>query len=106
VLDYGLAGLSIGLGLCFYSAYQLFLPVLGLGGLLILQREWPRRHNLLWGAAVVLVGALLVIAPVLQFAIERPDQYFARVEKTSLFAGKAPEERLPALRANTLKHLG
>lgn len=104
-LDFTLAGVALGLGLCYYSAFQLFLPVVGIGGLWLAWRERARWDRLWTGAALMLVAALLVIAPVVKYAWEKPDSYFARVQKTSLFAGKEPEERLPALWTNTRKHL-
>ena len=110
VLDFSLAGVGVGLGLCFYSAFQLFLPVLAVGGLWLALAggRWRARGQwarLLTGAVIALVAAALVIAPVVKYALEKPDSYFARVQKTSLFSGKEPEERLPALWTNTHKHL-
>ena len=48
---------------------------------------------------------MLVFAPVALFAYENPDAYFDRTRDTSLFADKTPDERLPALIDNTVKHL-
>lgn len=48
---------------------------------------------------------LLVVAPVVKFAYEKPDVYFERTRDTSIFANKTPEERLPALLENVRKHL-
>jgi 4-amino-4-deoxy-L-arabinose transferase-like glycosyltransferase/DNA-binding beta-propeller fold protein YncE len=105
VLDFALAGVAVGLGLCFYPAFQLFLGVLGLFVLVVAWRERSKWRSLVIGLAVSLLALLLVIAPVAKYALERPESYFARVQKTSLFSGKAPEERLPALWENTRKHL-
>lgn len=46
-----------------------------------------------------------VFAPLALFAYKKPELYFSRTQDTSLFAGKAPEERLPALMENARKHL-
>lgn len=103
--DYMLAGAALGLGLCFYAAFQLFVAVIGLFVLLLLLcvRGFWRRH---WAGLVILVcTTLLIIAPVLKFAYEKPEMYFERTRDTSLFANKTPEQRLPALLENTRKHL-
>jgi hypothetical protein len=105
VLDFTLAGIAIGLGLCFYAAFQLFLVVLALFVLVVAWQERTQWRTLVAAIAIGALATMLVIAPVAKFALERPDSYFARVQATSLFAGKVPEERLPALWENTRKHL-
>jgi sugar lactone lactonase YvrE/4-amino-4-deoxy-L-arabinose transferase-like glycosyltransferase len=103
--DFAWTGLALGLGLCSYSAFQLFGPVLALFLVVVVARERQRWPRLVTGMAVAVVAAVLVIAPVAKFAWERPDRYFARIETTSILAVTAPDERLPALWANTVKHL-
>lgn len=105
VLDFAMAGIATGLGLCFYSAFQLFLVVLALFVLVMAWQERARWRTLWGGLAISAIAALLVIAPLAKFVLVKPDRYFARVQTTSLFSGKAPEERLPALWANARKHL-
>ena len=103
--DFGLAGLSLGLGLSFYAAFQLFVVVVGLFvlALLVMRRSFFRRY---WSGLLAMgLLALLVIAPVILFAYENPDIYFDRTRDTSLFADKTPDQRLPALVNNTVKHL-
>ncbi|RIK41936.1 MAG: hypothetical protein DCC55_10410 [Chloroflexi bacterium] len=103
--DYALAGLCLGLGFCFYAAFQLFVGVVVLFvlALILFERGFWRRH---WHGLALLFGvALLVIAPVVKFAYEKPEVYFARTSDTSIFARKSAEERLPALLENTRKHL-
>jgi streptogramin lyase/4-amino-4-deoxy-L-arabinose transferase-like glycosyltransferase len=103
--DFALAGLSLGLGLCFYAAFQLFVGVIGLFllALILFERGFLRR---VW-LGLILMGctALLVIAPVIKFAYEKPDIYFERTKDTSIFANKAPDEQIPALLENVRKHL-
>ena len=105
VLDFALAGVAVGLGLCFYSAFQLFLLVLAIFVLVVAWQEHRRWRTLVAGLAISVVAALLVVAPVVKYAMAKPESYFSRVQTTSLFSGKAPEERLPALWTNTRKHL-
>jgi 4-amino-4-deoxy-L-arabinose transferase-like glycosyltransferase/sugar lactone lactonase YvrE len=103
--DFGLAGLSLGLGLCFYAAFQLFVIVVAvfLLALLVMRRGFFRQY---WpGLVAMALMALLVFAPVLLFAYDNPDDYFGRTRDTSLFADKSPEQRMPALIDNTVKHL-
>ncbi|MCC6456504.1 MAG: glycosyltransferase family 39 protein [Caldilineaceae bacterium] len=105
VLDFTLAGVAIGLGLCFYSAFQLFLGVIGI---FVLVAAWQERGRwrVLWGGlAISALAAALVVAPLIKYVLAKPESYFARVQATSLFADKAPEERIPALWKNTRKHL-
>jgi streptogramin lyase/4-amino-4-deoxy-L-arabinose transferase-like glycosyltransferase len=103
--EYALAGLMLGLGLCFYAAFQLFVAVicLFLLGMVVLERGFLLRT---WpGLVLMFAVALLVIAPVLLFAYEKPDVYFSRTQDTSIFAKKSAEERWPALLENIRKHV-
>ncbi len=104
-LDFALAGLSLGLGLCFYAAFQLFLGVIGIFLLALLLFEWRTVRRTWSGLVLMGLMTLLVAAPMLLFAYEKPEIYFARTKETSLFAKKAPDERLPALLENVRKHV-
>ncbi len=103
--DFAWTGVALGCGLCFYSAFQLFGPVLAIFLAAVAVREGRHWSRMVWGLCVAALGAALVFAPVAKFAWERPDRYFARIETTSLLTDKTPQERLPALWANTRKHL-
>ena len=105
VADFVLAGVAIGLGLCFYSAYQLFIGVLGIALLAVAWQQRAQWRTIWAGALITGMAALIVIAPLLKFIWVKPDRYFSRVQTTALFSDKAPEERLPALLENARKHV-
>jgi streptogramin lyase/4-amino-4-deoxy-L-arabinose transferase-like glycosyltransferase len=102
--DYLWAGLSLGLGFSFYSAFQLFLPVVGIFILYALVTVRGFLRNSWSGLIVMGMAALLVVAPILLFAYEKPDIYFSRTQNTFLFADKSPDERWPALVESVRKH--
>ncbi len=103
--DFALAGLSLGLGLCFYPAFQLFAAAVGLFLALGLASRRLSLRRTAFGLALMVACAFIVIAPVAKFATEKPDLYFSRVQGTSLFSDKTASEWLPALGANLRKHL-
>lgn len=103
--DYAIAGLCLGLGFCFYAAFQLFIAAILAFLLLaaILQRRFLRRT---WsGILVMIVGTVLVIAPVALYAYTNPDTYFERTKNTSIFADKTPVDNLPAWVESTCTRL-
>lgn len=133
--DFALAGLFMGFGLCFYPAYHLFAAAVGLAlAVVLLWQVWtalrqaspsgfagsapslsyqlqnaisffrPRLHAAL-GPAVIGACALIIIAPVARYALERPDSYFARVQGASIMSVTEGGERIPALAENLRKHL-
>jgi len=102
--DYVLAGVSLGLGLCFYSAFQLFLVAVGVFLLYIILSEWRPGSRYWIGLVIVALSALIVVMPLIKFAYQRPESYFARVQNTSIFSDKQPEDRIPALLENARKH--
>lgn len=110
LLDYALAGLWLGLGLCFYTSFRLFVPVVYLLFLhwalyeRLAHRRWPAR-NFWIGVGLLTLMAASVAAPVGVYAYKHPDIFWARVEKTFLFADKSEAERWPALWANVRRHL-
>jgi 4-amino-4-deoxy-L-arabinose transferase-like glycosyltransferase len=94
--DLALAGLWGGVGLCFYTSFRLFVPVVGLFALyaLLWQRwrhgRWP-SSRFWYGALVGVFVALLMVAPLVVFAYKQPDIFWARIENTSL----SPTARWP-----------
>ena len=94
-LDFALAGLWLGLGLCFYAAFQLFVGamILFLLWTSLVQRGFLRRT---WaGLLLMIVTAVIVIAPVALYANVKPEVYFARTKGTSIFADKTPLAATP-----------
>lgn len=110
LFDYSLAGLLLGLGLCFYTSFRLFVPVVAIFLAHSAWHEWRCTWHLprlrFWlGLAMLAVTALLVTAPLIWFARTHPDLFWERVQDTFIFIGKSDAERLPALLANIQKHL-
>jgi len=102
--DLAMAGLSIGLGLCFYSAYQLFAAALILFFLILMLREWGFFQKAWTGLVVMAIVSLLTVGPVARFAYEKSDKFFSRVQKTSLLENTPPDQQVDALIRNTRKH--
>jgi hypothetical protein len=116
-------GVALGLGLCFYTPVRIFPAVLlpfllawGLGWWRLVGREHPgwswanrARHALAtWSfpALLVVVGTLIVVAPVAQFALHYPDVFWDRAKRISLF--QYPEVQAHPVQAvldSTAKHL-
>ncbi len=65
----------------------------------------PTGGRLGGGFFLLALAALLVTAPLILFALTQPDIFWARVQKTFIFADKLPHERLPALLDNVRVHL-
>ena len=105
VADYAAAGLSLGLGFNFYVAFQIFFGVIGLfiPIQLVARSGYLRQH---WKGLLVLgLGALLLIAPIADYAWMDRETFFGRTRGLLIFV-EVPQERLrEALIENTRKHL-
>ena len=104
-LDFALGGVAMGFGACFYSAFYLFVPVVGLFLIhkAIVERGFVRRHHL--GILVFVLAALLVFAPVGQFAWRNPQAFSDRTRVTSIFKGKTRPQAIEAVRQSAKQHL-
>ncbi|MBN1934360.1 MAG: glycosyltransferase family 39 protein [Anaerolineae bacterium] len=117
------SGVALGLGLCFYSPLRVFPAVVG--GFLLLwlaQRLWQMQcsypawtwgkkaaHALFtWGLPVtlLLIGMLIAVAPVAQFARKQPERFWARADKVSVFQEPAAQaDPLGVVGRSALRHL-
>jgi len=108
--EYALAGIGLGLGLCFYTSFRLFAPAVACLLLaLVLHTLWTRRAwppAAFWlGVTMLLFVAALVVSPLAVYALKHPEIFWARVEDTFIFARKSEAERWPALWENLSRHL-
>ena len=108
------AGLCLGSGLVFYSAFRLFVAALVIFGLLA-ALFW-RRHLLTtlqdggWQAhvgriAMIVIAIWLIVLPVARFAQDNPDTFWDRTRQVSIFTKRDQPDLRLALRDNTLKHV-
>jgi DNA-binding beta-propeller fold protein YncE len=109
LLDFTLAGLWLGLGLCFYTSFRLFAPVafvfLGYHVIYTLATRRTLPSLRFWlGLGMLLFMAALVVSPLAVYAAKHPEVFWARIENTFIFAGKSEAERWPALWENLRKH--
>ncbi len=110
ISDYGLAGLWLGLGLCFYTSFRLFVPVVGIFVLHSLLHAWWRTRKppagRVWlGLLFMAVVTLIVVAPVVLYAYKHPDIFWSRVQNTFVFADRGVADPWLALSENIRKHL-
>jgi len=112
-LDFAWAGLSLGCGLCFYAAFNLF-PIVAFCFLVCWGWYWwrtvaPQTRNrlsrLVCNLLVFGVSAWLVAAPVAQFALDNPDEYLDRVNIVSLFKVYDGPDLRRAIWTNTIEHV-
>ena len=108
--DYAFTGLWVGLGLCFYTSFRLFVPVLGLFFVYwvvyerLRARAWPPATFWL-GLAILAVVVGIVIAPLAVFAFKHPEIYWSRIETTFILANRAVSDPWLALWENVRRHL-
>lgn len=104
LVDYSLAGLSLGLGLCFYTPLYFFPIVIGIFLLFL----WLHRHDLLlssWrGFLFLALGFIIISVPISQFAIRQTDTFSGRLSVTSVFKGKSSQEAWNAVAKNAREH--
>jgi 4-amino-4-deoxy-L-arabinose transferase-like glycosyltransferase len=116
------AGLSLGLGLCFYGAFRLFVAalILFVVGWGLKARGWrvvrrsplssqplvpPGRPQLALRLGLLLVAIWLAGMPIAQFAWYHGDVFWRRTRAVSIFENRDEPNLGLALLQNTQKHL-
>ncbi len=110
ISDFVWSGFWAGIGLCFYTSFRLFIPSIAVFALYYLIYAWITKVHkidlrLIAGFFALGLSTLLVIAPLGVFAYRQPDTFWSRIQKTYIFADKAPEERIPVLLESIRKHV-
>jgi 4-amino-4-deoxy-L-arabinose transferase-like glycosyltransferase len=103
------SGLAMGTGLYTYIAYRLFPLALVPAGIVALARaarDGARLRATLIGLGTVLVTALVVTAPLLDFARSNWDRFAGRFNEVSVLAQVQEKKSYEPLIENTLRHLG
>jgi 4-amino-4-deoxy-L-arabinose transferase-like glycosyltransferase/DNA-binding beta-propeller fold protein YncE len=105
LLDYTLAGMTLGFGLCFYFSFRLFPVVI----CFFLGALWLTRHDLVrssWrGFLILILGAVIAAMPVIQFAVTQPEAFWGRLQTTSILQGKTIQEAIKSVAQTTREHL-
>ncbi|HFB52644.1 MAG TPA: hypothetical protein ENJ48_03010, partial [Anaerolineae bacterium] len=102
------AGLTIGWGLTFYTAFRLFIAAVGVFALLgigIWKISAPRRAYLGWQVLALGIAVWIAAMPVVQYAARHPDSYWYRVRTTSILNRRDDPNLLHALLISTERHL-
>ena len=105
LLDYTLAGISLGLGLCFYTPLY-FFPIVAAVFLLFVLIRRPRMFLSSWvGFLFLALSFLIVSVPISQFALTNPETFSGRVSTTSIFTNKTSEQAWADVSKNVREHL-
>lgn len=114
------AGLSVGGGLLFYTAFRLYLVALFLFVILACLlglthpgwRDWwaATLHRRNWAGHLgrivfIVVAAWLVVMPIVKFALSESDAFFYRTNQISIFTRRDQPDIVRALWDSTQKHL-
>jgi 4-amino-4-deoxy-L-arabinose transferase-like glycosyltransferase len=98
-IDFGWAGVAVGMGIYSYRSF-LFVPVAMVLGLLLylVAHRFQQLHSLLPAFTVMVLVAAAIAAPLARYALENPDKYLAR-ERYQLQAMEAQKARSPGILA-------
>ncbi len=102
------AGLTIGWGVTFYTAFRLFIAAVGVFAILGIGFWKPaarRRKRLGWQLLALGIAVWIAAMPVIQYAARHPDSYWYRVRTTSIL-NRRDDPNLPhALLVSAERHL-
>jgi len=108
------AGLTLGFGLMFYTAFRLYVLALVLFGVVVIIR-WTGPVVTAWrgggwrrflgATAIIVAGTWLVITPLVRFALDNPDAFWYRTRQISIFTKRDQPELDKALWQSTQQHL-
>ena len=102
--DYGLAGVSLGLGMWFYTPFRMFPIVVALILLHHLVVSRPAIRGFAVRVGMMALVSVFVAAPVILLAASDPDGFFDRTKITSVFTYSPREEWVDSLTSNLVKH--
>ncbi|MDP6512472.1 MAG: glycosyltransferase family 39 protein, partial [SAR202 cluster bacterium] len=91
--DYGFAGASLGLSMWFYTSLRMFPLVVGFLLLHHLIFKRPAIKGFVGRVSVMILISLAMASPVIQFAIDDSELFFARTDTTSVFT-LVPRDRV------------
>lgn len=108
------AGLALGMGLNFYTAFRLYLVALALFAVVALLLWWKpvtgalkqggwRRY--LGAAVVMLVAGWLTVMPLVQYALDDPAAFMYRTRQISILTKRDQADLTTALLDSSRKHL-
>lgn len=117
ISSWGWAGLTVGMGLCFYSAFRLFAA--GLAVFLLIElavsaakgkparNTGARADRMAWAGAFFLfaVSAWIACMPIAQLSWRDGDDFWYRARAVSIFRKRDEPDLLKALANTTQKHL-
>ncbi len=102
---YAFTGLSLGLGFLFYFPLRFFPIVIAIFLIFL----WVKKREFLkfnWpGLVLLVVSALLIALPLIQFTMFHPEEFFSRIQNTSIFSDKTFEQAWQAIVETTREHL-
>lgn len=111
-LEFGLGGVALGLGLNFHTAFRVVPIAVILIFIYWLFRNWRNKSifsspRILWitNLGIFLLGTGLTIAPVAQYALREPENFWDRTRKVSIFQTREEPDLKRALVSNTVEHL-
>ncbi len=102
--DYGLAGMSLGLGMWFYTSFRMFPIVVGLILLHHLIVNRPQIRGFMVRVGLMVLVSVFVAAPVILLAASDPDGFFDRTKITSVFTYSPREQWVEGLTSNLVEH--
>ena len=103
--DYGLAGVSLGLGMWFYTSFRMFPIIVALILLYHLVVSRPAVRGFVVRVGLMALVSVFVAAPVILLASSDPDGFFDRTRVTSVFTFSPREEWADNLTSNLVKHI-
>ena len=102
--DYAFAGAALGLGMWFYASFRMFVLVVGFMLLLHMLVDRPRIRPYVANVVTMVLVALFIMAPVIQYAAGHPEEFFGRTEDTSLFSLIPREDWADRLASSLVQH--
>ena len=108
------AGLSLGFGLLFYTAFRLFVVALIVFAIIGAFR-WTRWVAVTWqnggwrvqmmNLALLLLSGWLVVMPLVKYALDNPEAFWYRTQQISIFTRRDQADLSRALWSSAQKHL-
>ena len=102
--DYGLAGVSLGLGMWFYTSFRMFPIIVAFILLYHLVVSRPAIRGFVVRVGLMALVSVFVAVPVILLAARDPDGFFDRTRVTSLFTFTPREEWADHLTRSLVKH--